>query len=73
VRQQFGMMFDLRNSRRPDTAAEATGYTRRWAAFVGIDMPADLEPTITLHDPQPGVPPGSFPSMTVSFEWDDDS
>jgi hypothetical protein len=64
--------FDLWNAERPDTEREAIGYTRRWAAFVGVDIPADMEPRITPHPADMDVP-GSFPSLSVTFEWDDES
>jgi hypothetical protein len=72
MRQQFSLTFDLRDATRPDTEREAIGYTRRWAAFAGLDLPSDLEPRITPHPADLDVP-GSFPSLTVTFEWDDDS
>lgn len=72
MHQQFSLTFDLRDASRPDTEREAIGYTRRWAAFVSVDIPSALEPTIAPHPADPDVP-GSFPSLTVTFEWDDES
>jgi hypothetical protein len=72
MHQQFSLTFDLRDASRPDTEREAIGYTRRWAAFVGVDLPTDLEPRITPHPADMDVP-GSFPSLAVTFEWDDES
>jgi len=72
MHQKFGLTFDLRDASRPDTEREAIGYTRRWAAFVGVDLLPDLEPRITPHPADLDVP-GSFPFITVTFEWDDES
>jgi hypothetical protein len=44
MHEQFSLTFDVRDESRPDTEREAIGYTRRWAAFVGVDLPWTWSP-----------------------------
>jgi len=69
--QQFGVAFDLRNPDKEGTFEEAEAQVRRWAAFQDVAIPDGLEPDIFFHEAD-GTP-GSYPSIHVSFEWDDAS
>ena len=72
MRQQFGIAFDVRDPEQPATVDEAEAYVRRWAAFQDILLPVGLEPDIYIHEADSAVR-GSFPSIQVSFEWEDGS
>jgi hypothetical protein len=72
VRRQFGVAFDLRDPERPESFEEAEALTRKWAAFEDVALPEGIEPNIYLHDADTATP-GSYASIQVSFEWEDDS
>jgi hypothetical protein len=59
--RRFGITFDLRDPRRPDTVEQAAKYVRTWAAFVGVDVPEDAEPSVEYLDGPSG---GSALSVT---------
>jgi hypothetical protein len=66
---QFGMIFDLRHPEPPQSVEEAVAIVRKWAALQSVDIPRDIEPTITRNEAKPDDW-RTYPTLGVSFQWE---